>query len=307
MGQLQIVWLTMIFATLLSLPVIAENEKDSESSETETLQAGADADRSEESMLRQSSPIFGFQALTVAGQEIDATYIEETFGERHGAIVLLHDQGEQIDSSGLVTTLRHHLPDYGWSTLTLSLNMPFESNILLSSSLEKTTDENTDDSSQQQTQTEDKSADSEQAVPKPLPPISNQQRIEAAVAFLQAKDIKQIIFIGHGAGGVLAVDVINSISVPIFGLIMVGTPALATDEDFINMGQPILDIYGSRDLARVFKAVKDRKIKMRREANTNYSDRRIDGADHDFNGLELILTSTIRGWLNTSYIEIEQE
>lgn len=303
MGRLQIAWLSLIFSALLPFSVIAANEDDSASSETETTQIDADVSSSEESMLRQIRPIFGFQTLTVAGQEIDATYIEETFGERHGAIVLLHDEGGQIDSSGLVTTLRHDLPDYGWSTLTLSLNYPFEPKILLSSSLEGVKGEKSEDLSKQQT--EDKTVDSEQAEPKLLPPISNQQRIEAALAFLQAKDIKQIIFLGHGIGGVVAVEVMSSISIPIFGLIMVGTPALPANDQFINMGQPILDIYGNRDLAHVFRAVKDRKIKMRREANTNYSERKIDGADHDFNGLELVLTSTIRGWLNTAFIEQE--
>ena len=303
MGRLQIAWLSLIFSALLPFSVIAANEDDSASSETETTQTDADVSSSEESMLRQIRPIYGFQTLTIAGQEIDATYIEETFGERHGAIVLLHDEGGQIDSSGLVTTLRHDLPDYGWSTLTLSLNYPFEPKILLSSSLEGVKGEKPEDLSKQQT--EDKTVDSEQAEPKLLPPISNQQRIEAALAFLQEKDIKQIIFLGHGKGGLVAVEVMSSITIPIFGLIMVGTPALPTNDQFTNMGQPILDIYGNRDLARVFRAVKGRKIQMRREANTNYSERKIDGADHDFNGLELVLTSTIRGWLNTAFIEQE--
>ena len=305
MGQLQIVWLTMIFATLLSLPVIAANEKESVSSETEIVQTEVDVNSPDESMLRQRSPIFGFHALTVAGQEIDATYIEETFGDRHGAIVLLHDQGEQIDSSGVVTTLRHHLPDYGWSTLTVSLNFPFEPDILLSISLEATQDENSEGQPEQKTQAEDKSSDAEQQVSKSLPPISNRQRIEAAVAFLQAKDIKQIVFIGHGQGGVVAVDTMNTIATPIFGLVMVGTPALPTNDQFISMGQPILDLYGGQDLTRVAKAVKNRKTEMKREANTNYSEREIDGANHNFDGLQLMLTSTLRGWLKTSFLESE--
>ena len=303
--RLQIAWPSMIFAALLPFSVIAENENDSVSSETETSQADVDVSSPEESMLRQSSPVYGFQALTVAGQEVDATYIEETTGDRHGAIVLFHDQGGQIDSSGVVTTLRHHLPDYGWSTLTVSLEFPFEPDILLSTSLDSIQDENSEAPSEQNTQIEDKSDNSEQTISTSLPPVSNQQRIEAAVAFLQAKDIKQIVFIGHGMGGMVAVDIMNTISSPIFGLIMVGTPALPTNEQFISMGQPILDIYGSQDLVSVSKAVKDRKIVMKREANTNYSEREIDGANHDFDGLQPILTSTIRGWLNTSFIDQE--
>jgi predicted alpha/beta-hydrolase family hydrolase len=303
--RLHIAWLSLIFAALLPFSVIAANEEDSASSETETSQTKSDAGSPEESMLRQISPIYGFQALTVAGQEIDATYIEETFGDRHGAIVLLHEQGEQIDSSGVVTTLRHHLPDYGWSTLTVSLNFPFEPDILLSTSLETTQNETSEGLSEQKNQIEDKSANLEQAVPKSLPPISNQQRIEAAVAFLQAKDIKQIVFIGHGKGGEIAVEIMNTIATPIFGLIMVGTPALPTNEQFLSMGQPILDIYGGQDLNSVSKAVKDRRIAMKREANTNYSERKIDGANHDFDGLQLMLTSTIRGWLKSSFLEQE--
>lgn len=291
-GRLQIAWLSTIFATLLPFLVIAANDKDSLSSETETPRAEDNVSSAEKSILRQISPIPSFQSLTVAGQKIDATYIEETIGDRHGAIVLLHDQGEQIDSSGVVTTLRHYLPDYGWSTLTLSLDFPFEPEILLSTSLETTKDESSEDLTKQ-------------ATPESLPPISNRQRIEAALAFLAAKDIKQIVFIAHGKGGVIAVDIINTIAVPIFGLIMIGTSALPTNDQFKNMGQPILDLYGDRDLASVSMAVKDRKAEMKREANTNYSERKIDGADHDFDGLQLILTSTIRGWLKTSFLEYE--
>ena len=54
-----------------------------------------------------------------------------------------------------------------------------------------------------------------------LPAISNEQRIDAAIALLQAKDIERIIFIGHGAGGNLAVEILDNETTPIQALILV--------------------------------------------------------------------------------------
>ena len=120
----------LLSLSLLPLNVIAAVE-DTEMAE----QADAVETKSKTSMRRQTSPVVGYQALSVAGQAIDATYLEETFGERHGAIVFFHDQGEQFESPGVITPLRHQLAEYGWSTLTLSLDLPFEPKVMLSTSL----------------------------------------------------------------------------------------------------------------------------------------------------------------------------
>ncbi len=283
----EIILLGLVLSALPISVAVAEGEDDMAPADTEMM--GGDTEDSQ--MLRVINTVEGYQALTVAGQEVDATYLEETLGQRHGAIILFHDQGEQFESYGVITPLRHQMPQYGWSTLSLALDFPSESNILLSGS-----------EGQESSAEESESSESKQA----LPNISNQQRVETALALLQAKDIKRIIFLGHGRGGGEAINIMSTISTPIFGLVLVSTSALPAKEEFVAMGQPILDIYGAQDMASVAKAVKDRKIAMKRAANTNYSERKIDGADHDFDGLQPVLISTIHGWLRTTFLKQEQ-
>jgi hypothetical protein len=98
---------------------------------------GAAETASNSSMMRQISPVASYLALSVAGQDIDAAYLEESLGERHGAIVLFHDQGEAFESNGVITPLRHQLAEHGWSTLTLTFDLPFEPNITPSALLDK--------------------------------------------------------------------------------------------------------------------------------------------------------------------------
>ncbi|NQZ53970.1 MAG: alpha/beta fold hydrolase [Piscirickettsiaceae bacterium] len=285
MKQMKMILLGLVMS-VLPLSAVAEGD-DAMMSETKDSQ-----------MLRVINIVPGYQALTVAGQEINATYLEETLGERHGAIVLLHDQGEQFESQGVITPLRHQMPQYGWSTLSLALDFPSETNILLSSSVEQGKDESTSPPK------EGVSAESDQ---QSLPTISNQQRVEAAIALLQAKDIKRIVFIGHGMGGSLAVELLENIDTPIAALILVGTANLTMTEEFKTFDQPIFDIYGDNDFVGVEQAVKNRKTMMKRSGNRQYLIRKIDGADHVFSGLQTILVNTIRGWLTTTFLKQEDQ
>ena len=260
---------------------------------------GSEVD-SNHSMLRQTNTVKGYQRLTVAGLQIESAYLEETLGERHGAIVLLHDEGEQFESEGVVTPLRHSLPKYGWSTLTLAFDYPYEAKILLSN------DEGPDTELQEQDADEpaaENEVEAETGKENTLPAISNQDRIQAALAFLQAKDVKRIIFIGHGAGGNMAIELLDTIKTPISALILVGATALPENDVFDEFNFPILDIYGANDLDEVPIAIEHRRIVMKRINNTAYEVRRIVGADHVFLGLTPTLTATVSGWLRSKFVE----
>ena len=280
---------------MLPLSVIAEDV----ASETEFDSTADTASR----MIRQTSKVKGYQALTVVGQEIDAAYIEEVLGERHGAIILLHDKGEKYESHGVITPLRHSLPEYGWSTLTLSFHYPFEANILLSIEQENSSEEPMEPAEEQaatDSPVDESQVETEGAV---LPPISNQERIQAALAFLQAKGIKRILFLGHGAGGDMAIELLDTIKTPVSALILVGSTAMPENEIFDKFNFPIFDVYGTSDLAGVPAAIKHREVAMKRVNNSRYQARRIVGADHVFSGLQATLTTTINGWLRTTFVE----
>jgi hypothetical protein len=300
--RFQTILLSLFVYVFLPFSAIAADQADS----------ALDTQENDNIMIRQIQPLSGFQTLTVAEQDINATFLEETLGEPHGAIVLFHDIGEALESRGIVTPLRHEMLQYGWSTLSVSLDYPFTPNILLAIEAE------TDASSAMAAETEDEAAalaantdlatagDVKKDEPPLLPPITNKQRIEAAVDFLKAKGIKRIIFLGHGTGGIVAIDSLATISTPISALILVGTLNLANNDEFKTFNQPILDIYGDQDLAGVSAAVNDRKVVMKRNHNIQYTSREIIGANHVFYGLEPILISTVRGWLHAIFIKQEK-
>jgi dienelactone hydrolase len=278
----------LLSLSLLPLNVIAAVE-DAEMAE----QADAVETKPKTSMLRQTSPVVGYQALSVAGQAIDATYLEETFGERHGAIVFFHDQGEQFESPGVITPLRHQLAEYGWSTLTLSLDLPFEPKVMLSTSL------NSEMTAGEQ-EIEEKAPEQTANV---LPPVSNSERIEAAWAFLKAKDIDRVVFLGHGKGGDVALEILASKTFSVAGLILVGVTELDSNETFSALEMPILEVYGSQDLDGVKKAIKHRRALMKRDLETDHTIRKVIGANHVYYGLEPMLLMTVRSWLNAKYIK----
>lgn len=312
MQRSQTILLSLLVLVFLPFSAIAADKADSALNETAPVDGELDTPEKDNIMLRQIQPIIGFQPLTVAGQEINATFLEETLGEPHGAIVLFHDQGEDLESRGIVTPLRHAMLQYGWSTLSVSLDYPFILNILLG--IEPETDVSTASASipaakDEVTSTENTDVakvEVKQDQIAPLPPITNTQRIEAALELLKAKGIKRIIFLGHGTGGIVAIDILATITTPISALILVGTPTLAKNGEFKTFNQPILDIYGDQDLQDVSAAVKDRKLVMKRNDNIRYTSREIIGANHVFYGLEPMLISTVRGWLHATFVKQEK-
>ncbi len=259
---------------------------------------------SDTAMLHFQGEIDGFQTFSVADQQIAATFLADQLGENYGAVILLHDAAQGIDSPGVISTLRHQLPQSGWSTLTLELDYPSEPNILLSPSLSL---DGTVEGDQKPAEkpAEAPSEDSSMDKEIKLPAISNQQRVEAALAFLNAKNIRRIVLLGHGQGGVAAVTLLDVITTPMMGLILVATPELEADAPFETMKQPILDIYGERDDNSIVDAVQHRKLLMKRTDNSNFSERRLAVADHDFTGVESLLMATIRGWLRAQFVNEE--
>ena len=68
-----------------------DEEKPVDAKTTDEKTIVSELPTSDHSMLRHEGLPQGFQPLTVAGHEIDATYLEETRGDNYGVIVFLHD------------------------------------------------------------------------------------------------------------------------------------------------------------------------------------------------------------------------
>ncbi len=313
MSKFQSLVLSLIWFIFSPLTFAADEDTEAAASDSASIELEQTAQQDNNIMIRQTQPIKGFQPLTVAGQEISATFQQETLGERHGAIVLLHDLGEELESNGVITPLRHQLLQYGWSTLTIKLDYPFAPKILLGIKPDSETNESTAESKDEKSKTDltmdpdiTNTDDTKKEALASLPAISNRQRIKAAIEFLKAKDIQQIIFLGHGRGGIVAINELATIATQISALILVGTPAAENNDEFNKLNLPILDMYGDQDLQGVSAAVDNRKLVIKRNGNIGYSYREIIGANHVFYGAEPLLLSTVRGWLNATLVKQEE-
>ena len=299
--------INILFLLLFPFVVLAASDDDA-AVDGDTVESEAPV--TEHIMLRHEGVVKGFQPLTVAGQEIDATYLEETRGESHGAIVFLHDRGEQFENR-VITPLRQKFPEYGWSTLTLALDYPYEPKIYLSTAengaadkiiAEKESDKPADPEKKEE-KAVDASTEEKNQAKTVLPPVSNLERVEAALIFLQSKDVNRIIFVGHGAGGNLAIELLDKIATKVAALVLIATAELTTDQVFKTLEFPILDVFGSNDSESVALAAIHRRKLMKQAGNSRYALRETIGADHVFYGMEPQLTSTLRSWLNKHFVE----
>jgi predicted alpha/beta hydrolase family esterase len=307
---------------LLVFPFIAsaaDEEKPVDAKTTDEKPMVSEVPTSDHSMLRHEGLPQGFQPLTVAGQKIDATYLEETRGDYYGVIVFLHDQGEQFENQ-VISPLRQTFPEYGWSTLTLVLDYPFEPKIYLSGSEIETSDNKTNEKDsdkpaepktaepeKKQEKTVDSAAEDKPKAETVLPAVSNIERVQAALEFVKSKDIEKIIFVGHGAGGNLAIELLETLSEDVSALVLIGTSEIEADQVFETLEFPILDIIGSNDHDDVKPAAMHRKKLMKQVGNSLYAVREIQGADHVFYGMQPQLTLTLRSWLNKHFVEQNTE
>lgn len=290
------IFLASLVACCLFGSAFAANDVEDEAQENTSEEPSS-------AMIRQLSSVDGYQVLAVAGQDIDAAYLEETSGKRHGAIVFFHDQGAAFDSN-VIKPLRQSLIDYGWSTLTLSFYFPFEANVMLSVSLESESEENgaEEQTGASENSTDDDGSDADKQATV-LPPVANIERIKTALALLEGKGIQHVLLLGHGKGAEVALEFVKSQPLPVKGLILVGMADINIDDDFKALNIPILEVVGQRDLADVKMAVKKRKAEMKRVAKLDYDTREIIGAGHNFYGLTPMLLMTVRSWLNINFVE----
>ena len=136
-----------------------------------------------------------------------------------------------------------------------------------------------------------------------MPPVPNLERVEAALAMLQAEGFERVISLGYGKGDEMAINMMKSQTLPVEGLILIDMPRINISDDFKALEIPVLEIFASQGLLGVDKAAKQGKAAMKRGAKTNYPVRRTLGANHVFYGLEPMLLMTVKSWLNASFVK----
>ena len=222
--------------------------------------------------------------LTTGKSKIFAIYTENTTEKALGGAIILHGSGVHPNWDQIVRPLRSQLPDYGWSTL--SVQLPVLGN----------------------------EAEYKDYIPlfKEVAP-----RINAGVKFLKSKGINNIVIVAHSLGsGMAGYYMSKNPDSSIRALVAVGVSGVMYKEDdkvgylvsLKNIKVPVLDIFGSKDLEQVLKGEKAKAETARKAGNKNYTQAKINGANHFFDNKEDVLVKRVRDWLakNAANTEIKK-
>lgn len=250
----------------------------------------------------------GAVTLTVGNQQVAAAYLPQTLGDYRGAIVLFHDKDSQLDSL-LIHQLRKDLIVFGWDTFTISLDHPAAATVV-SEQAAINAELAAPDSTTTEPVTESPAPDAAEATDVGEPanpdntenqvdkmPKNNAARLDAALAWLQAKNPPRLVFVGHGAGVMTAIETINAIPQPVNALVMLSADAMVTSATLIDANLPVLDIIGSQAKAVDKHAAVMRRSQLKNTATQPYSQRQVYGADRDFSGMEALLGKQVHSWL----------
>lgn len=188
-----------------------------------------------------------------------------------GAAIILHGSGVHPDWPDVVLPLRSELPASGWATL--SIQMPILAN---------------------------------EADYKDYAPLFAEvpARINAAIAFLQAKGYRNIVLVAHSLGSGMAASYLANGGQGINAFVAIGMSAQRDAEPRMDnaaflgkLSLPLLDLYGSQDLDSVRSSVQLRASAARKAGNKLYRQQEVVGANHFFQGVEADLVRIVKGWL----------
>ena len=211
--------------------------------------------------------------LTQAGksEKVLGLFTPSTAKKRQGGAVILHGIGAHPNWPDIIYPLRTELPEHGWTTL--SIQMPVLAN---------------------------------DADPAKYAPLFEEVagRINAAISYLKARDIKNIVLIGHSLGSAMGSYYLSiTPKSGIRAFVGIGMslgkadPKMDTPTTLAKIKIPVLDLYGSQDLASVLDSVKRRGNAGRLAGNKYYRQLRIMGADHFFLDMDTVLVKRVHGWL----------
>jgi len=211
--------------------------------------------------------------LTAGKAKILAIYTESAAQPAKGAVIVAHGTGVHPDWADVVNPLRVKLPEHGWSTL--SIQMPILHN-------------------------EAKEDDYAPLFPEIAP------RMNAAVAYLKSKGIRRIVVAGHSLGSTMSAYYLAHNTNPVKGLVAIGTsgigfsqPGLKFFDSLPRLSKlPILDLYGSEDTKDVLGTVGQRMEIAKQSGNAHYTQVKVPGANHFFQGKETELAQQVSSWLD---------
>lgn len=131
-------------------------------------------------------------------------------------------------------------------------------------------------------------------------------RIDAAVDYLREQGFTSVVLIAHSQGSTMAVYYLGGEHRPVDGLVAIGMsggiPGGPMDSlsRLPRLSLPVLDLYGGEDLPEVIESAPVRAERAA-EAGGDYTQRRVDGADHFFEGEEGELVTEVDAWLDARF------
>ena len=210
------------------------------------------------------------QWIEIDNHKFLGIYTESTQEKPAGAAIIMHGIGIHPDWDTVVQPLRSELPEAGWHTL--SIQMPILEN----------------------------EAEFEDYIPL-FPEVA--PRINAAIKFLKDKGINNIVLIGHSLGATMSANYMaNKVDESVVAYVAIGASGGNEDKvDYLKSLKKIkhstLEVYGSEDLAEV-TGTAEAKVKIAKEAGMkNYSQVKVDGADHFFMNKNAELLAPIKDWM----------
>ncbi len=213
--------------------------------------------------------------LEAKGNKFLTLYTETEDKENLGTAILLHPMDGHPNQKKIINPLRTYLPQHGWATLSIQLPVLGVG-----------------------------AKDNEYY--KLFSDAKN--RIQAAIDYLFAAKVKNIVLIGYGLGGTMAVHYINEnvtdTKVKAIAAISLLVPkSNHTDVqviDFINrINQPFLDIFAEFDSPEVRDSARKRRIAGKE--NPSYRQVEVKGEGHLFQHDEGMVVKRVYSWINRTF------
>ena len=217
------------------------------------------------------------------GSKFLAIFTEPEIPSKRG-LIILHGQGANPNWQHVIYPLRTGLPKFGWSTLSI------QAPILTSSAGEKN-------------------------YLRIIPDIS--PRLEASIQYLKTAGIEDIFILGYSFGAHMGAfysssldensDLRGFIAISLSGKKEPGEGDVAPLALLEKIKIPMLDIYGSVDLAHVQKTASARRLAVSvRGGNKKYRQIEIIGANHFYRGVDEVLVKRVRNWMKSELKKINR-
>lgn len=189
------------------------------------------------------------------------------------AVIVMHGTGVHPNWPTVVLPLRVGLTESGWHTL--SIQMPVLANEAEHAEYAKIYD----------------------WVPG---------RLDAAIDYLRGKGFETVVLVAHSQGSGMTAYYLAGRHRPIDGFVAVGMSGGIPGGPMDNLAHlsavtvPMLDLYGSEDLPEVIESAEARAAQAGK-AGGDYTQQRVAGADHFFDGEEAELLEAVNTWLDARY------